>query len=278
MIIWAIVQVVLTAVLTIVSKLALIGGVDPLNFSWQTLLISSGLLLIFWSAMGKGVSLKLSSRVLTGTLLVGLIGGGLAYALSYSGLKYSSAVNYSFLTQSSVLFSAVLAWLLLKERMERKSWVYMLTLLVGIYLVATSGQLISINPGDSLIILGSVAYSLALIISKKTLDKIAIVPFSIYRALFGGLSLLVVMVAIGSFSLNINWTWALLAAAIIAVGIIAMNKVIARAGVTYLAITSATIPVATAGLSYIVLGEILQPIQLFGAGVIVISTLLIVKQ
>lgn len=274
---WMLVQIILTAVLTIVSKFAFDAGVEPLSFSWQVLLVSTGVLFIFGLFRERKVILGLNRKLLFDTMLVGLIGGGLAYALSFSGLKLSNAINYSFLAQSSIFFTALIAYIVLKEKISRRKWLLMVLLLVGVYLIATSGKQISVRSGDIFILLGSFAYSVAIIIAKKSLDKIPIITFSAYRALFGTLSLVVFLLMIGKFNFGSNWQWALLAGLIIAVGILAMNKVLVYAGASYLAMMSASIPVITAVLAYVVLGESISPIQILGAILIIISTVFIMR-
>src|SRR6185312_11532139 len=66
--------------------------------------------------------------------LVALLGGSVAYALQFTGLRISTAVTASLIDHTQFLFVAVFAALLLRERFNPAIWLALVVLFVGLSL------------------------------------------------------------------------------------------------------------------------------------------------
>lgn len=273
--IWISVQILLAALLTIISKLAFNSGIEPVNFSYQILLAASIFLGFYAIIVEPKKVFKIDKTAMLYTVLAGIVGGGLAYSFGFLGLKYSSVVNYSFLQQTSLVFTAAFAYLLLKEHLRPYKVMLIILLLAGSYLISTSGRLIIPRTGDLLILAGSLTFSLGIILAKKALDTLSPVIFSMHRAFYGAVSLMVFLLAIRQLSFEINWIWVLPVGAIVALGILSVNKVLEYSNASYMAMMSALIPVTAAIFAFAFLQETISVPQIIGGCIVIASSILI---
>ena len=95
------------AIETIISKIALNKGADPLIFSVEVLFFT-GLFLGLMSLLNikKNFS-NLSLKALISLGLSGIIGLGIGAVVGKYGLKFSTAINYGFLLKSTLIFSSL---------------------------------------------------------------------------------------------------------------------------------------------------------------------------
>jgi len=271
---WVLLQGVLTAAFTVGSKMAFNQGVDPLNFSAQILIVAGLILLLILGFQRPGELFKFNPGSLTTIFLAAFFGSGCFYALSFVGIKYSSAVNFGFLSQTCVVFTALLAYFLLKEKLTFYKLGLVLMLLLGCYLVSTGGSLMVPKIGDWLIVLGALAFSLGVIAAKFGMRDVPPLFFSGYRALLGGLFLLAYLVVSGGFRPQIAWGWVLLVGGFVAFAILGINKTLELASASYVVMMSNLIPVFTVILAFLVLGEKMTAPQIIGGAVILASSIL----
>ena len=125
--------------------------------------------------------------------------------------------------------------------------------------------------GDLYILLGSIAFSSGIILTKIALKKVPTLTFSVYRALFGGISLLIFLLLINKVNFNFNWYWIAIIGLVIAAGIYAMNKALGYGTASYMQMMYISVPVITAIFAYLILGESMTPIQIVGGALIIMS-------
>lgn len=277
---WSLTQIILTTGVILVTKFIFNTGVDPLNFSYQILMVAALILFIYglYKESKSELLSRLPIKMISMVVLTGVLGGGLAYALNGLGLKYSTATNYSFLIQTSVFFTAILAFFFLKENLKPMKILLLIILLAGVYLITTKGNLIVPNRGDLLLLLGTLAYAVANIMAKVALTNVPAITFTTYRLLFGGLSLILFLILIGKFSVEINWFWIIGVGAIVAVGTLAIHKVLVYSTASYMSMMATITPVLTASMAWTFLGEVMSAMQLVGGGLIILAGLLINKR
>lgn len=269
--IWIIIQVVLTAGLILLSKYVFELGIEPLNFSYQILLASVVYLFVYALIKEPKALVSVDKKSLLVIVLSGITGGTMAYGLGFLGLQKSTAINYAFLAQTTVFFTPILAFFFLREHLRLYKTVLIFALLLGAYLVSTNGKLILPKIGDIYILLGSIAISLSVILTKIALKKVSTLIFSMYRAFFGGVSLLIFLLLINKISFDFNWFWIAIVGLIIAVGIYAMNKALEYRSASYLHMMNMSVPVITAIFAFLILGESMTPIQIIGGTLIIVS-------
>lgn len=269
--IWVIIQVFLSAGLILLTKFVFEFGIEPLNFSYQILLASFIYLFVYVLIKEPTALVNVDKQSLFIIILAGITGGALAYGLGFLGLQKSTAINYTFLTQTTVFFTPVLAFFFLKEHLKPYKTALIFALLLGAYLVSTNGKLILPKISDIYILFGAIAVSSSIILTKIALKKVPTLTFSMYRALFGGISLLIFLFLINKVSLEFNWYWIAIVGLVVATGIYAMNKALEYGSASYLHMMSMSIPVITAIFAYFILGESMTPMQIAGGALIVVS-------
>ncbi len=269
--IWVIIQAVLTAGLILLSKYVFELGIEPLNFSYQILVASVVYLFAYALIKEPKALVNVDKKNLLVIVLSGITGGTIAYGFGFLGLQKSTAINYVFLTQTTVFFTPVLAFFLLKEHLKPHKTVLIFALILGAYLVSTNGKLILPKIGDIYILLGAVAISLSVILTKFALKKVPTLTFSMYRALFGGISLLIFLLVMNKVSLDFNWYWIGVVGLVVAAGIYSMNKALEYGSASYMQMMSMSVPVITAIFAYLILGESMTPIQMVGGAFILVS-------
>jgi len=275
--VWVVMQIILTACMILLIKHVLDLGVEPLNFSYQILLTSVVYLLIYALIKEPKALLSVDKKSMIIIVLAGITGGAIAYGFGFLGLQESTAINYSFLIQTTVFFTPVIAFFFLKEHFKPFKILLIFMLLLGAYLVSTNGELILPKTGDLYILLGAIAVSSSVILTKISLRKVSTLTFSMYRALFGGLSLLLFLLLIGKANFEFNWYWIAIVGLVIAAGIYAMNKALEYGSASYMQMMSMSVPVITSVFAYIVLGESMTLIQAIGGVVIIASGVFVHK-
>jgi drug/metabolite transporter (DMT)-like permease len=87
----------------------------------------------------KKTSLKIEKKDMVPMALLGIAGTALASLLMFIGIELSSATNASILINANPIFIALLAPLLIHEKLERKQLAGVLLAFVGMVLVTTNG-------------------------------------------------------------------------------------------------------------------------------------------
>jgi len=269
--IWVIIQVVLTAGLILLTKYVFELGMEPLNFSYQILLASVIYLFAYVLLKEPKALVNMDKKSLLIIVFSGITGGAIAYGLGFLGLQKSTAINYVFLTQTTVFFTPILGFFFLKEHLKPHKTALIFALLLGAYLLSTNGKLVLPEIIDIYILLGAAAISSSVILTKIALKKVPTLTFSMYRALFGGISLLIFLLLINKVSLDFNWYWIAIVGLVVAAGIYSMNKALEYGSASYMQMMSMSVPVITAIFAYLILGESMTPIQMVGGAFILVS-------
>ena len=136
--------------------------------------------------------------ILFSTAILGIL---IAPLLYLNGLKYSTAVNASFLLIVEILFIILIGILFLKESFQRKDILAFFLLLLGTVLLLTGGNLenlfMSYSWGNMLIILAAFCWSIDTTLSKFLSFKSDIVLITALKSAIGGLLLLGLSASMG---------------------------------------------------------------------------------
>lgn len=126
----------------------------------------------------------------------GLTGVTLYNFLQNQGLRYAGSTDASILAAMAPVFLALLAWLLLRERISRLQTLGIFTALVDSVLVVTNGNVsgFALNPlriyGDFLILLTGLAWAIYRILVKSLLERYPATTVLAYTTIIGTLFLL----------------------------------------------------------------------------------------
>src|SRR3989344_389807 len=135
------------AISIIIARIVLSSGENVFNLIFWTTLLSSPYWLYVLSKNKKELKTirKNEVKILLGMGLISTVGIGI---VEFFALKYSPAINYSFLIRSTILFTIFFAYLFLNEKLTRKKIILSIMILIGSYFLTTNGQIISPSLGD----------------------------------------------------------------------------------------------------------------------------------
>ncbi len=135
------------AVSIILARIILKNGENAYNVAFLTTIIASPYW--FFVFTQNRTELKTISKkdfwILLGMALVSTVAVSIVEVFA---LKYSPAVNYSFLIRSTILFTILFAYLFLGEKLTRRKIVLAALILTGCYFLTTKGQIIFLSLGD----------------------------------------------------------------------------------------------------------------------------------
>lgn len=104
-------------------------------------------------------------------LAMGMLSGVMGPMLWFFGLEMTSAVNASLFAKSDIIFVLILAYFVLGERIERVHFLSIAAVLCGVLFVTLRGfnQGITLQPGDFIVIAGTLCYASSNIVYRKFL-------------------------------------------------------------------------------------------------------------
>jgi drug/metabolite transporter (DMT)-like permease len=133
---------------------------------------------------------------------IAIIGGAAAFYLYFTGLKLTTTGHAAFLHKTLPLYTAVLAFIFLREKLTRKYLIAMLLMIAGtagIYFATINPTELFTNPqfGDLLVITAAFLWAVENIIAKKAMTKTDNFIVSFSRMFFGGLILFGAIILLG---------------------------------------------------------------------------------
>jgi drug/metabolite transporter (DMT)-like permease len=131
-------------------------------------------------------------------LAIGVIGGGIAFLLFFTGLKNTTSGRAAFLHKTLPLFSTFLAFVFLKEKITKKLFGAMVLMLLGIFVIESGNIGYQMKAGDLLILTATSLWAIENTIAKNVMlhnETNWVVTFS--RMFFGSLVLFSIMFMLG---------------------------------------------------------------------------------
>ena len=218
-----------------------------------------------------------------GLLAVGVIGGSLPFVLFFEGLARQSSTSAAFLQKTLVLWVALLAVPLLRERIGWLQAAAIGLLLVGQAMagVSISGVLsMPFGSGEAMVLAATLLWAVEVVIAKRLLGELSSWTLGVARMVLGSVGLLGWLAYRGKFGVLTGmdahqWRWVLLTGLILAAYVGTWFAALQRAAavdVTAVLVVGAPL---TALLNAVVQGTSLVP-QLDGLGLIAVGGLIIV--
>jgi len=180
-----------------------VTGLDPAVFTAVRALII-GLIFLALSFMKGDFKSRNLKKIPWGYLLaIGIIGGGLAFLLYFTGLKFTTAGRAAFLHKTLPIYVTIFAYLFLKEKVSKKQLYSLLIMFAGTLAIVSatiSPSFLWENPGfgDMLIIGATILWAVENTIAKKALLKGSNFIVSFARMFFGSMVLFGVVVLTGN--------------------------------------------------------------------------------
>ncbi len=150
-----------------------VSGINPYVFAFlknvSVALVLSGFILLAreWRALAK-----LTKKEWILLVLIGFIGGGVAFLLFFKGLAMTSAASGSFIHKTMFIYTMALAAVFLREKIKKEMLIGALLLLAG-NLLALKSMNISFGAGDLFILAATFLWAVENVISKYTLKNLS---------------------------------------------------------------------------------------------------------
>jgi len=262
------------------KKKALLTDILPFELLLQFMVISDIVLTINLFLFQKKDVKKIKKTTWSQRKFIFFAGTFLlvAYILTTFGLEFTTSINYSFITRSNLIFTTILAYFFLKEKMYLEKSLLIIGFFVGIYLVTTKGKTIIPQIGDLLILTGAFFFASFSVIQKKISGHLP--PEIISWGVTSSGAILAILIGL-IFKVNLlstnGFIFVFLSGLTEAFVILFMNKTIRVANVTYYAMMNMLLPILNGFLGIIFLNEFLTFIQMVGGTILIICGILVQK-
>jgi|SRR3989338_2233523 len=205
----AIIAAVVSGV-SIPANKVFVVNIDPIVFTAVRAIIIGIVFLVLSLATNKNK--KFFSVSWKYFASIAIIGGAIAFALYFTGLKLTTAGRAAFLHKTLPLYTALLAFAFLKEKITKKYTIAIFVMFLGTIAIYSA----SINPtdlwsnpqlGDMLVISAAILWAVENTIVKKAMKKGEtnfVVSFS--RMFFGGLILFGAVILMGKTSVLMSFS------------------------------------------------------------------------
>lgn len=155
------------------------------NASVAVFLLSILLLLKDWKVLKK-----INKKQWVLLILIGLIGGSIPFLLFFKGLSLTTAANGSFLHKTMFIYVAILAFVFLKEKIDRKFLIGAGLLILGnLFLLRTAP--VKIGIGELFVLLATLFWAVESVISKYVLKELSPRVVAWARMFFGSIFIFV---------------------------------------------------------------------------------------
>ncbi|MEM4555107.1 MAG: DMT family transporter [Candidatus Anstonellaceae archaeon] len=212
--------------------------------------------------------LVLDRKQLLILLFVGLVGGGIAFALFFSGLSSISGAEGSFIFRLLFIFSIIAAVVLFKEKINWKIAVGAFSILLGNFLLLWPSSL-SYSTGSLLVLAATLLWASEYAISKKLMSTISPLSVAAARMGIGATVLLAVVLMQGKADslLNISpssWGWIAISVGFLTLFITLWYSALANTSLIFATAALTLGGPISALLSFAFVGKALLPLQAAG--------------
>ncbi len=178
----------------------LVKGMDPIV---QTTIKNSmvGLLVVAWMLAHKKISLfkTLSLASWLKLLVIAMVGGSVAFGLFFTGLKQTGAVDGTLIHKSMILWIALMALPLLKEKVSKGMWLSVLGLYATNFI--NGSWFSTFGVGHLMILAATLLWSVETIMIKKYASDISVDLLVFGRMVLGSVFLGAYMLLSGKAAL-----------------------------------------------------------------------------
>lgn len=216
-----------------------------------------------------------------------LVGAALVFVYigATFGVKYTTLSNSGFLCALTVVFTPLIAWVFLRQKLDRKNTLSVVICFIGIALLTLKDDF-SINlgnlKGDLLCILCAVAYAIDLLLTEKAVShkEVDAYQLGVFQLGVTGLCnlILAIIVETPHFPTTANVWGAVIFLSIFCTGVAFVVQPVAQqyTSASHVGVIFALEPVFAGIVAFALAGEVLSPKSYFGA-VLMISSIFIME-
>lgn len=214
--------------------------------------------------------------------LIGIIGGGLAFWLFFSGLKLTTSGKAGFIHKTLPIYVTILAFIFLKEKISKRQLFAVGTMFVGTILLLSA----TVNPGefwlnpqlgDLLVLCATILWGVENVLAKKAMirgENNYVVSFA--RMFFGAVFLFGVLLFSSKLSLILSLTGQQILYISISTFLLFFYVLTYYASLRYINVSKAASilmisPIITLFLGVFILNEPAPLLQLIGSAIILVG-------
>jgi drug/metabolite transporter (DMT)-like permease len=245
---------------------------DPILYTTAKNLVAAAIVIAAGACLGAGRSaMRLTAprttRELVGLIAVGVIGGGIAFALFFQGLAQTSSTSAAFLQKTLVVWVAVLAVAFLRERFSLVHVAAIALLVIG--QAAASGGIgpLALDGGELMVLAATLLWSVEVVVAKPLLRRLS--PLTVASARLGiGVAVLVAIALASGATAQLAavtlqaWLWVAVTGAILSAYVVTWYFALSKAGAIDVTAVLVFGAVITAGLGIGIRGASLAPAAL----------------
>jgi len=278
--IFVVIQILTGAVQPVFTKF-IVGIINPLFAASMVSLIGCIIPLILLTRKDR-LKVIFEKKNMKEILLIGFFGTVMTYSFFFFGAQLTSGINTAILMQAEPIYSIILGYFILREKITSKQILSTLLIVSGVLIVIYNGT-ISLNIGDLLIVLTPLFYQISHVIAKKTMKRIGTYAVQGGRYLFGGLILLLLssILNMNQFSLlmkPINLTTIILLGLVVAgIGSLAWYEAIKRINLSKATAMIAPYSILSIILAWFVLSEFPSVYQISGLILVLIGMAILAR-
>lgn len=214
-------------------------------------------------------------------LAVGVIGGSLPFALFFTGLSQTSAINASLIHKTLVLWVLLLAVPLLKERVSPLQGLG-IAAVFGANLLVGGFTGFKFNAGELMILAATLLWAVENVIAKRVLAGVSSLTVAAGRMVIGSGLLLALIAWRGEagrmLELNaLQWGWVALTGALLTGYVLTWYAALKRAPATYVATLLVPATLVTNVLSAVFVTHALNPRDVQAALLFCLGILLVIR-
>jgi len=256
---------------------------DPAVFTTLKNLVAVTVLLALAAAVVRPAEVRAIGRADRLTLIViGMLGGGIAFLLFFSGLAMASAPSAAFIHKSMFIWVALMAGPFLAERLGAAPIAALVVLLVGQVLILPPLG-ITWGTGETLIALATLIWALEVVLAKRVLGRVRSPIVGVARLGVGLFVLVGFLVVTGRLAgvaaLDIaGWTWVAVTGVLLAGYVGTWMAALRRAPATEVTSVLVLGAVITGALAAIARGSLPEPVTAGGYGLVALAIAALVLQ
>lgn len=213
---------------------------DPILYTTAKNLVAAAIVIAAGASLSAqrssmGLTLPRTTRERVGLLAVGVIGGGIAFALFFQGLAQTSSTSAAFLQKTLVVWVAVIAVAFLRERLHLAHVAAITLLVVG--QAAASGGVgpFVFDSGELMVLAATLLWSVEVVIAKPLLRGLS--PLTVASARLGiGVAVLIAVAVTSGATAQLAavtlhaWLWVAATGLILSAYVVTWYFALSKAG------------------------------------------------
>ena len=262
---------------------------EPLTTTFVRYVIATLFLLVLVLRSGPRV-LRVEAKDIIPLAAMGLTGVVGYHYFFFVSLHHTAVANTAVINALGPVVTALMAALLIRERLSGANYAGVLTAVVGVLLLVTRGRpqalwQAAFNHGDVLMLCAVVSWTVYVLIVKKLSARYGSLTLTFWSALFGTLEALLLslpekpMAQLGSISAVSVWSLLYMGVIASGIGYLFYNVSVERIGPTKTSsLVYSTVPVLVAGLALLFFGEPVTAVLALGLVLIVTGMHLVLRK